>query len=82
VQITPICVTLAGSYDTREDASNGGSARGYQELSAPLAIPTTAEQAGGQDVCFSLSHKRCASVRAGLVPGIMVYAAELPLSAA
>ena len=25
VQITPICVTLAGSYDTREDAPNGGS---------------------------------------------------------
>jgi hypothetical protein len=37
---------------------NGGSARGYQELSAPLAIPATAEQAGGQAVCFSLSHKR------------------------
>jgi hypothetical protein len=25
-------------------AQIGGSARGYQELSAPLAIPTTAEQ--------------------------------------
>ena len=27
---------------------DGGSARGYQELFAPLAIPATAEQAGGQ----------------------------------
>jgi hypothetical protein len=26
----------------------GGSARGYQELFAPLAIPTTAEQTYGQ----------------------------------
>jgi hypothetical protein len=28
-------------------APNGGSARGYQELSAPLAIPAKAWQAGG-----------------------------------
>jgi hypothetical protein len=27
-------------------AHNGGSARGYQELSALLAIPTTAERVG------------------------------------
>src|SRR5207237_9290403 len=33
---------------------NGGSACGYQELSAPLAIPTTAEQAGVQAVCLCI----------------------------
>src|SRR5438105_2594718 len=38
-------------------ARNGGSARGYQKLSAPLAVPTTAEPTGGQAVCFRLSHK-------------------------
>jgi len=27
VQITPICVSLTGTYDTREDAPNGGAAR-------------------------------------------------------
>jgi hypothetical protein len=32
-----------------------GSARGYQELSAPLAIPTTAEQVGGQAVCLCIA---------------------------
>ena len=37
---------------------NDGSARGYQELSAPLTVTATAGQAGGQAVCFSLSHKR------------------------
>jgi hypothetical protein len=31
---------------------NGGSACGYQELSAPLAIPITAEQAGVKTVCL------------------------------
>jgi hypothetical protein len=36
-------------------APNGGSARGYQELSAPLAILTTAEQAGGQAVCLCIA---------------------------
>jgi len=33
-------------------------------------------------VCFSLSHKRRASIGGGSVAGIMVYAAEFPLSAA
>jgi len=32
VQITPICVTLAGSNDTREDAPNGGCARVLSDL--------------------------------------------------
>src|SRR5262249_24564803 len=31
-----------------------GSVRRYQELSAPLAIPTTAEQAGGQAACLCI----------------------------
>jgi hypothetical protein len=31
---------------------------------------------------FSLSHKRRASIALGLAPGIMVYAAEFPVSAA
>ena len=31
---------------------SGGSARGYQELFAPLTIPATAEQACGQAVHF------------------------------
>jgi hypothetical protein len=40
-----------------KSAHNGGSGRGYQELSAPLVVPTMAKQAGGRAVCFSLSHK-------------------------
>jgi hypothetical protein len=32
---------------------NGGSARGYQELFAPLASPTTAEQPDGQAVFYA-----------------------------
>ncbi|HEX7266012.1 MAG TPA: macro domain-containing protein [Streptosporangiaceae bacterium] len=40
-----------------QQIAQNGSARDYQELSAPLAIPTTAEQAGGQAVWFSLLHK-------------------------
>jgi hypothetical protein len=34
------------------------------------------------DACFSLSHKRRASVGAGSVLEIIVYAAEFPLPAA
>ena len=36
-------------------ARNGGSARGYQELSTPLAIPVTAKQADGQAVCLYIA---------------------------
>jgi hypothetical protein len=36
----------------------GGSTRGYQELSAPLAIPTTAEQAGAQAACLCIASVR------------------------
>jgi hypothetical protein len=49
--------------DGNYPAQSGGSARGYRELSAPLAIPTTAEQVGGQAVCFSLSHKSRSKLR-------------------
>jgi hypothetical protein len=38
-------------------ALNGGSARGYQELPAPLAIPATAEQAAARPVCFMHSQR-------------------------
>jgi len=38
VQITPICVTLAGSNDTREDAPNGGSARVLLKTSRLLTV--------------------------------------------
>jgi hypothetical protein len=47
-----------------ERARTADPARGYQELSAPLANPTTAEPTGGQAVCFSLSHNpKCVSYR-------------------
>ena len=55
-QIRQICVHGARCLLGLSAVQIGGSARGYQELSAPLAIPTTAEQAGAQAVCFSLSH--------------------------
>jgi hypothetical protein len=34
---------------------NGGSACGYQDVSAPSAIPATAEQAAGQTVCLCIA---------------------------
>jgi hypothetical protein len=49
----------------RAAAHNGGSARGYQELSAPLANPTTAEPTGGQAVCLCM-----ASTGPGHLPGV------------
>jgi hypothetical protein len=53
-----IC-TLAGlpEPDHKVDP-NGGSARGYQELPAPLAIPTTAEQAAARAVCLCIASAR------------------------
>jgi hypothetical protein len=50
----------------RTFVQNSGSVRGYQELSAPLAIPATAEQAGGQAVCLCIAStgRECA-----LLPG-------------
>jgi pimeloyl-ACP methyl ester carboxylesterase len=36
-----------------EAAPNGGSARGYQGLSAPLAIPAATEQAGGKPYFYA-----------------------------
>jgi hypothetical protein len=57
----------AGADDMHESAPNGGSARGYQELSAPLANPTTAEPTGGQAVCYASPalgvNVRCKCVR-------------------
>jgi hypothetical protein len=40
-------------------AHSGGSARGYQELSASLAVSTTADQAGGQAVCLCILRAWC-----------------------
>jgi hypothetical protein len=45
-----ICAAPVGTHRATADVHNGGSARGYQELSAPLASPTTVEQADGQAV--------------------------------
>jgi hypothetical protein len=50
--ICQIWTSLASIDSELASAQNGGSARGYQELSTLLAIPATAEQAGGQPVCF------------------------------
>jgi hypothetical protein len=36
-------------------AAQSGSARGYQEFSAPLAIPTSAGQRGSEAVCLSIA---------------------------
>jgi hypothetical protein len=43
-----ICMRVFPINTRPQSAPNGGSARSYQELSAPLAIPTRAEQAGGR----------------------------------
>jgi hypothetical protein len=55
VQKHPLGTRLRTQADERSAEQNGGSARGYQELSARLAIPTTAEQAGGQAVCLCIA---------------------------
>jgi hypothetical protein len=54
-QITPLCVTTPTDPSVPRKRQNGGSARGYQELLAPLAIPSTAEQAGGRAVCLCIA---------------------------
>jgi hypothetical protein len=38
----------------RQRLAHNGSARDYQELYAPLAIPITAEVAGGSAVCLCI----------------------------
>ena len=50
-----ICAAGAERGIDAATAPNGGSARVYQELSAPLAIPATAEQAGGQAACLCVA---------------------------
>ena len=46
------------SDDTQNGTrDNGGSARGYQGLPAPLAIPARGHPDSGEVVFFSLSHK-------------------------
>jgi hypothetical protein len=47
------------TQSTGTGAQIGGSARGYQGLSAPVAIPATAEQAGGQAVCLCIASAGC-----------------------
>jgi hypothetical protein len=49
-QITLLRMPASAESLHRKNLHNGGSARCYQELSAPLASPTTAEQADGQAV--------------------------------
>jgi len=51
-QIDLICAPQLMSAEGPLRAPNGGSARGYQGLSARLAIPTTDEQAGGPGRMF------------------------------
>jgi hypothetical protein len=49
------CVALNNIAARSNRRQNGGSACGYQELSAPLAIPATAEHSGGQAVCLCIT---------------------------
>jgi hypothetical protein len=48
VQITLIGAAQTAFQQTETGAPNGGTARGYRELSTPLAIPVTVEQAGSR----------------------------------
>jgi hypothetical protein len=70
----------------RVAAPIGGSARGYQAILVPLAAVSTAgyDPMDGQPAeYFSLSHKRRRAFgRVWQAFGIMVCAAELPVSAA
>jgi hypothetical protein len=52
----PLCAMQTREWTSARTIQNGGSARGYQELSTPLAIPTTAGQAGGQAVYLCILH--------------------------
>src|SRR5260370_1107451 len=51
-QKAPICAAKQAPRLGTIGVQIGGSARGYQELSAPLTIPTTAGQTGDQTVCL------------------------------
>jgi hypothetical protein len=54
-QIELICASSTHKRQGPAAMPNGGSARGYQELSAPLAIPATAEQAAAGSVCLCIA---------------------------
>jgi hypothetical protein len=54
-QNNQLCARQGLCHQAQSPVQIGGSARGYQELSAPLAIPATAEQAGGQAVCLCVA---------------------------
>ena len=54
-QITRVCADHERHHSAPSAAPNGGSARGYQELRAPLAIPATAEQAVARPVCLCIA---------------------------
>ena len=53
-----------------------------QAIKGSLLRPGLNQPGAARLACFSLSHKRRASVRAGLMLGILGYAAELPFPAA
>jgi hypothetical protein len=57
-QIDLFCVPQLADTGCLEADHNGGSACGYQELSAPLAIPTTATIAGVHAVCLCIGRAR------------------------
>ena len=51
----PLCVAETAQVRRYRAAPNSDSARGYQELSAPLANPTRTEPTGGQAVCLCIA---------------------------
>jgi hypothetical protein len=65
-----ICAPQPVIAEESPAVQNGGNVRGYQELSAPLASPTTAEQADGQAVFLCIGNagrERPLLPRSGLV---------------
>jgi hypothetical protein len=81
-QIGPFCTLQPVDTKDPEADQNGGSVRGYLGVAGPLSSPGMAYWMVACSVYFSLSHKRRASMGADVAPGIMVYAAEFPVSAA
>ena len=55
-QITPVRRGVGGHLSDEVCRALGGSAYGYQELFAALAIPTTTGQAGGEPYIYTLLH--------------------------
>ena len=74
VQITPICVTLAGSYDTREDAPNGGSVSVLPRASSSLSVSLRRRACGSTSARFGVTGPLEAS--AGPLPEVLVDAAS------